>query len=88
MKAKPRDDVRKILKRVQQRLDEKRSASGIALKVAKNGYSNDDDWLRVIVTPAAKGVRTYDYVETLSEVERELRQEGLDHVVLVPAIED
>ena len=88
MKARTKREVNQILKQVQAHLDAKRDATGIALAVPKGGYHADDGWLTIIVSPAAKGIRAYDYVEALSDVEKELREEGLEQIVLVPAMAD
>ena len=80
--------VNTILKDVQDRLDRRRDSSGIDLTVNVDATRCDDDWLYVVVTPAQQGVRAYDYVQTLSAVEKELRQNHIEKVLLVAAIED
>jgi len=88
MSARTKKEIGQILKQVQARLDAKRVETGIALKVPKDGYTQDEDWLHVLVSPAAEGIRAYDYVKALGQVESELRNTGIDHVVLVPALAD
>ena len=75
-----------ILQDVRARLDAKRRTTGIDLLVPQDGYVQDNDWLNVIVAPAGQGIRAHQYVDTLSEVEQELRDGGLEKVLLVPAI--
>jgi len=78
-----------ILKNIQDRLDHKQSSSAVALKVDIQASRCEDDWLYVVVTPIKNGVRAYDYVQTLNEVEKELRDSHIEeNVLLVPAIED
>lgn len=62
------------------------ASQGVPLKVS--GERLDDDWLYVVVTPAQPGVRASDHASTMSRIERELRQQGTDKVLLVPTIED
>jgi hypothetical protein len=81
-------DIQDILRQVRSKLDAQKIQKGVALQVAKDGFVEDDDWLSVVVSPAAKGIRAYDYVEILGQVEKELRDDGVDHVVLVPAMAD
>jgi hypothetical protein len=78
-------EIEAILKDVRARLDAKRRATGVDLRVPQDGYLEDDGWLNVIVSPGAEGVRAFQYVDLLSEVEKELRNTGLDKVLLVPA---
>jgi hypothetical protein len=61
-------------------------AQGVPLKVS--GERLDDDWLYVVVTPTRPGVRASDHASTMSRIERELKQQGTDKVLLVPTIED
>ena len=77
--------VPRIIKEVQQRLADA-ARGGVDLKVA--GEKLEDDWLYVVVTPAKPGVRASDHARLMSDIERELRQQGNDHVLLVPTLED
>jgi len=79
-------EVNSLLGAIQRRLDAKRISTGIPLVVTKDGYRQEDEWLYVEVSPAQNGIRAYDYVKTLGEVEKELREEGIDHVLLVPVL--
>ena len=74
--------------RVQRRLDAYCRDRDFGLKV-RDAVAEVDDWVHFIVTPDKEGVRAYDYVEALSDVEDELhRDEGEKHVKLVPAVPD
>ncbi|HZL36164.1 MAG TPA: hypothetical protein VFC78_12680 [Tepidisphaeraceae bacterium] len=59
---------------------------GIHLKVSRERL--DDDWLSIMVVPSRPGVRALDYATLMSKIERELREQGDDNVLLVPALED
>jgi len=48
----------------------------------------EDDWLYVAVAPSQPGVRALDHANTMATIERELRQSGKNHVLLVPILED
>jgi hypothetical protein len=74
-----------IIKEVRQRLADA-ARGGVDLKVA--GEKLEDDWLYVVVAPARPGVRASDHARLMSDIERELRQQGNDHVLLVPTLED
>lgn len=80
--------IQGVLREVQRRLDAKPGTSSLALSVPPDGYLEDDDWLNVIVSATAPGVRAHQYVEALGEVEQELRADGIDRVLLVPALAD
>jgi hypothetical protein len=82
------DDVKSVLGTVQEKLAAKEKQSGIPLSVSSEASRQEDDWLYVVVAPTRQGIRAYDYVAILSEVERELHQQGLEHVLLVPAMPD
>ena len=72
------DKVRSALKEAEQ--------DGVYLKVT--GDSLDDGWLYIVVEPARPGVRGYDHATLMSRIERKLRAEGNDKILLVPALED
>lgn len=77
--------VSEIVDKVRTRLKDA-ERDGIYLSVVDERL--DDDWLYIIVTPTRPGVRASDHARLMSRIERELRQEGDDKVLLVPAIED
>ena len=59
---------------------------GIYLKVS--GKKLEDDWLSIVVVPTRPGIRASDHAQIMSKIERELRAQGDDNVLLVPALED
>ena len=77
--------VQPIVEKVEELLA-KAEHRGIHLKVS--GHNLDDDWLYVVVVPARAGVRASDHAQLMSEIERKLRADGDDRVLLVPALED
>ena len=81
-------EIDAVIRDVRSRLDSKRNSTGLNLEVPPDGYVQDDDWLSVIVTPALPGMGAYQYIEMLGELERELKNNGVEHVLLVPAITD
>jgi hypothetical protein len=74
-----------IVAEVRQRLDEA-AKQGVHLQVVSEKL--DDGWLYVVVTPSQPGQRASDHARVMSQIERELRQKGADHLLLVPTLED
>jgi hypothetical protein len=58
----------------------------IYLKVIGDKF--EDDWLYIVVVPSKPGVRASEHANYMSRIERELRQEGNDQVLLVPALDE
>ena len=83
-----KQEIDRVIEDIQKLLDEKQASTGIQLEVSEDACRQDDEWLYVVVSPAGKSVRAYDYVETLGEVEKQIQSQGLDHVLLVPAMSD
>ena len=79
------DQTSAIVDKVRRRLAEG-EREGIHLKVT--GDKLDDDWLYIVVVPSKPGVRASEYANFMSKIERELRADGHDNVLLVPALED
>ena len=59
---------------------------GVHLQVVKDKL--EDDWLYIVVAPSQPGVRALDHANTMAKIERELRQKGKSHVLLVPTLEE
>jgi hypothetical protein len=78
-------EVANIVNKVKKRLADS-EREGIYLKVT--GQKLDDDWLYIVVVPSRPGVRASEYANHMAKIERELRQQGDDNVLLVPALED
>lgn len=79
-------NIDKIRNRVQTLLDSKCKERDFRLEVS--GHGTDEEWVLVVVEPTESGIRAYDYVEILSEVEKDLRDSDPDykHVLLVPTL--
>lgn len=73
--------VRKV-----EKLLAKAESEGIHLHVADSQL--DDDWLYIVVTPKQAGVRAADHAALMSKIERQLRNDGDEYVLLVPALEE
>jgi hypothetical protein len=74
-----------IVDKVRRRLKEA-EAEGVFLEVT--GDKLEDDWLYIVVVPTRQGIRASEYANFMAKVERELRQQGEENVLLVPALQD
>jgi hypothetical protein len=77
--------VSDIVEKVRLRLADA-ERDGIHLKVASEKL--DDDWSYIVVVSAKPGVRASDHARLMSKIERELREQGDDRVLLVPTLEE
>ncbi len=80
--------IPQILEKIRIRLAQRGHEQGLDLRVEDRDYKLEEDWLYVCVYPAGGGIRPYDYAEILSDIERELRDEDADNVLIVPTIPD
>lgn len=65
------------------------SCNGVSLSIADDGYVEEGGWVYLIVTPDTPGIRAYEYVERLNDLEAELRKVvGDNDVTVVPAVPD
>jgi hypothetical protein len=78
-------EVPEIVAEVRQRLADAANA-GVHLTVS--GERLEDDWLYVVVTPSQAGESASDHARLMSEIERDLRQRGKQHVLLVPTLDE
>ena len=78
-------EVPAIVAEVRQRLAEAANR-GIHLEVVRDKL--EDDWLYVVVAPSQPGGRALDHADIMAKIERELRQEGKSHVLLVPTLDE
>jgi hypothetical protein len=74
-----------IVDRVKARLAEA-EREGVYLKVSR--YKLDDEWLYIVVEPAKAGVRASDHANLMPKIELDLRKDGIDQILLVPALQD
>lgn len=77
------NDKPKIIARVKQLLAEA-EAGGVHLNLAAHRF--DDGWLYLVVTPTRTGERASQHAHRMTQIERTLRGEGYDQVLLVPAV--
>ena len=77
--------VQEIVDKVRRRLTDA-EREGVYLTVTEERL--EDDWLYIVVVPTRPGVRASDHARLMSQIERDLRQQGDDNVLLVPALED
>ena len=77
--------IEPIVNKVERLLAEA-EARGIHLKVSSSKL--DDEWLYIVVVPKQPGVRASDHAQLMSEIERRLRSEGDNRVLLVPELDD
>lgn len=75
------DKVRELLSR----LGKDRS---VVLELEDQDYKLEDEWLYLCVTSKKPGIRASDYAELLADIEKELRDQQIDNVLLVPAVAD
>jgi hypothetical protein len=87
---KTSEDISELRKRIQDMLNKACESLGFHLKV-QEGVKREDEWIYFIVVPesASEDVSAFDYAKVLSDVELDLRfNQGEEHVLLVPAVED
>lgn len=78
-------EVPGIVAEVRRRLTEIAN-QGVHLQVT--GDKLEDDWLYVVVSPSRPGVSALDHANLMVQIERELRRQGKEHVLLVPTLEE
>lgn len=82
-------DVPTIVDRVRERLLELGRECGLPVELDEHDYrSEDDGWLYLVVKPRSSGIRASDYAYIMARVEKELRAEGIENVLLVPVLPD
>jgi len=64
------------------------TGNGVDLTIADDGYIEEGGWVFLVVTPAKPGIHAYEYVKRLMELERELRKDVGEQVMLLPAVPD
>lgn len=79
------DQVSNVLDQVKKHLD---TAAEENIRLNVDGHKLDDEWLYIVLTPSQPGMRASDHAELMAKIEKQLRKDGFDKVLLVPAIED
>lgn len=77
-------EVPEILGFIKQRLAE--ASDLVRLEVTDDEM--EDDYLYVVVTPAAVGIRASDHADLMSKIEGEVERNGWQNVYLVPTIHE
>lgn len=88
VKIPAQSDVPKIIDDIERRLTNAAIDRRIHLTVLREESKLDDDWLYVCLTPTQSGESAADHAELMSEIEKELREEGIDNVIIIPALAD
>ena len=81
-------NVQPIIEFVKFRLKQAKEERGINLVIDEQDTRLEDDWLYVTVAPGQAGGRASAYAELMSEIEKDLRNEGFSEVLLVPVLAD
>ncbi|HZL34176.1 MAG TPA: hypothetical protein VFC78_02630 [Tepidisphaeraceae bacterium] len=76
-------DIPNIVARVRNLLSEAESEN---VHLHLSGQRFEDDWLYLVVEPTKPGERASKHAHFMTRVERTLRDEGYDQVLLVPAV--
>ncbi len=76
-------EIQTIVARAKQLLFEAR-AKGINLNL--DTFTFNDEWLYLLVSPAQEGERASKHAHLMTEIERKLRGEGFNQVLLVPVV--
>ena len=85
--VKTEHDVEQLGKRIQDMLDGFTLSEDLGFRLTVSPDRQEDDWSYWVVVPDREDVRVVEYVEALMAVERKLRKEGRN-VLLVPALGD
>lgn len=78
-------DKQDVVERVARAVEEKRSrfSDFPALEIVANETVEDRGWFQVTVHPHDRRMRAYHYYDHLTEIERQLRADGIN-VILIP----
>lgn len=82
------DQVPRIIDELQKRLEEASKRRPVHLKVRAEESNLEDEWLYVCVAPTVDGERASDYANLMAEIEKGLRAEGSENVLLGPIVND
>ena len=75
------DEIDAVVRKVRQYLDD---PAGPLLRLAGKQY--DDGWLYLVVVPDRGGEPALRYARLMSQIERHLRSDGFDKVLIVPSV--
>ncbi len=80
-------EIPNVVKNGKERFARKSRERNLDAELYDKDYRLENDWLYLSVSPMRKGELT-EYAEMLTEIEKELRKEGIDNVLLVPTLPD
>ena len=86
---KTAEDVARLQAQVQAMLDEYCRSRGAKFRMKIEDFVRQEDWVSFIITPEPITADAYEYARALTDVENQLRkQQGVENVLLVPAMPD
>ena len=82
------EQVPSIINDIRRRLEQAAQHNNVHLSVRIEESKLDDEWLYVCVEPLRPGERASEHADLMAQIEKELREEGIENVILVPVIPD
>jgi streptomycin 6-kinase len=76
--------VSTVVNRVRRKLNVLRETKGISLQVLDRDYHLEDGWLCILVI-AQCGIRATEYANIVCNLEKTLRAENFENVLIMPA---
>lgn len=76
-------DVQTVIAQVKKLLSDA-GPGGVTLELSGSRF--DDGWLYLVVAPTRKGERASQHAHRMTEIERALRADGYNQVLLIPAV--
>lgn len=81
-------NIDSVVEFVRSRLAEICEERKVPLEMAEEDHQLEDDWLYLAIATKEAGVRASDYASIMAEIEKELHQQGIDNVLLIPVVPD
>ena len=82
------EQVPAVINNVRERLDAAARKGDVHLKVLESDSRLEDDWLYVLVVPEDVQIRASEHANLMAKVEKALREDGIENVLLVPMIDE
>lgn len=80
------NEIDGIVRKVRARLETLSANRRVDLALEDRDYREEDELLYLNVISKRAGIRPSDYAELMAQIEKELRGEHIDNVLLVPAV--
>lgn len=77
--------IPQVIAEVNRQIDDARK-EGIFLRVVDHHL--DEDWLIVTVDVDGEGFRASDHARIMVSIEKRLREQGMDNLLILPAVHD